>query len=976
MLETMMGRAVSPVFVGRKRELAELAEAFTQARKKAAAAVLLGGEAGVGKSRLVTCFAERAALDGALVLAGGCVELSAEGLAYAPFTAALRQLVRERGAEEVSALLPEGAARDLARLLPEFGEPGGDTESETARARLFEQILTLLERLAEQRPIVLVIEDIHWADRSSRDLIAFLSRNLRSAPVLMVLTYRSDDLHRQHPLRPVLAELGRVDGVMRMDLPRLTQDEVAAQMAGILGRTPEFARVTEVHRRSEGIPLFVEALMECADGDCALPDSLHDLIIGSVEQLPDETQRVLRVAAAGGIRVGHDLLAAVTGLSGVELEDAIRPAVAANVVQVADGRAYAFRHALIREAVHDELLPGEHVRLHARFAEEIGRDRTLVPPGRAAIEIAHHWYSARDDVWALVSAWEAAQEAARTFAYNEKVQLLERVLTLWGKVPDAADRIGADHTTVLEQASEAAHACGEYDRGVKFTKAALAELDEAAEPERVAELVVRLSQLKLGKRRPGALDDLRYAERLAPAGSLARAHVLARLGSYLIFRNEVDEGTALTEEALAIARAHGDECLEADLLLNLGVGHSTAGRSPLMLEANEIALEIGRRLRSGRIVLRALANTVDALNNLGRSAEAVELALEGERLAKEYGRHRTQGAFIAGNRAEALEALGRFDEAAEVTERELAKDPSTRDRHHLSRTRAEVAAARGETEVLRSVLAMFGPRPEQEEFTQEAVANTCLAIRLHLLEGAPEAALEAAGRMTLEARVLNKPELGWRLVAQIAEACEAAAPVAPERAAALRRLAEESVAAMTADGPVAEAYRLCFDGDHDAAAAAWDRLDRPFRRAAALLRAARTAAASGDREGAAVRLRTAHPVAVALGARPLVAEIEALARRIGAALTRDAPEGARQEGAAAGAAGGTPAGVPALTPREQEVLRLVALGRSNRDIAAELFISAKTVSVHVSNILAKLGVSTRGEAAAAAHRLALITASP
>ncbi|WP_449060485.1 ATP-binding protein [Planomonospora algeriensis] len=882
MLENMMGRAVSPVFVGRERELADLAEAFEQARKKNAAAVLLGGEAGVGKSRLVACFAERAALDGARVLAGGCVELSTEGLAYAPFTAAIRQLVRERGADEVAALLPDGAARDLARLLPEFGEPSGDVESETARARLFEQILTLLERLAEQRPVVLVIEDIHWADRSSRDLIAFLSRNLSAAPVLMVLTYRSDDLHRQHPLRPVLAELGRVDGVLRMDLPRLTQDEVAAQMAGILGTLPEFARVGEVYRRSEGIPLFVEALMEC--DDCSFPDSLHDLIIGSVERLPDETQRVLRVAAAGGIRVGHDLLAAVSGLSDVELEDAIRPAVAANVIQVADGRAYAFRHALIREAVHDELLPGEHVRLHARFAEEIERDRALVPPGRAAIEIAHHWYSARDDLWALVSAWEAAQKAARTFAYNEKVQLLERVLALWSKVPDASARIGADHTTVLEQASEAAYACGELDRGTKFVKAALAELDEAAEPERVAELVVRLSQLKLAKRKPGALDDLRYAERLVPGPGLARAQVLARLGSYLMFRSEVDEGTALTEEALAIARAHGDECLEADLLLNLGVGHSIAGRLHLLVEANETAMEIGRRLGSGRIVLRALANTVDALVNLGRSAEAVELALEGERLARKYGRYRAHGAFIANNRAEALVSLGRFDEAAQLVERELARDPATRDRHHLNRSRAAVAAVRGETGVLRAVLAELAFSPEQAEFTQEAVVNACLAMRLHLLEGEPAAALDVAERVTLEAHILSKPELGWRLAAQIAAVCEAAGPIAPERAAALRGRIEETTAAMTADGPVAEAYRCCLTGDHDAAASAWERLDRPFLRASSLLQSARAAAAAGDREGAAVRLRTAHPIAEALSARPLIAEIESLARRVGAVL--------------------------------------------------------------------------------------------
>lgn len=378
---------------------------------------------------------------------------------------------------------------------------------------------------------------------------------------------------------------------------------------------------------------------------------------------------MLRIAAAGGIRVGHALLSAVTGLSDVDLKNALRPAIAANVLQVADGHAYAFRHSLIREAVHDELLPGEHVRQHARFAEEIGRDRTLVPPGRAAIEIAHHWYSARDDLWALASAWEAADKAARTFAYNEKMQLLERVLTLWSKVPDASARIGVDHTTVLKQASETAHACGELDRGMKFVKAALSELDERAEPERVAELVVRLAQLKLAKQKPGVLDDLHYAERLVPDPVLARAGVLIWLGSFLMFRGEVTKGTALTEEALAIARAHGEEYLEADLLLNLAVGHSIIGRLDLAFRTNETAQAIGRRLGSGRIVLRALGNNVDTLNNLGRSAEAVELALEGERLAREYGRYRVQGTFIAGNRAEALEALGRLDEAAAAAHR-------------------------------------------------------------------------------------------------------------------------------------------------------------------------------------------------------------------------------------------------------------------------------------------------------------------
>ncbi len=960
MLEDMMGRAVSPVFVGREAELAGLAEAFEQARNNTSATVLLGGEAGVGKSRLIGCFAERAADDGAHVLIGGCVELSTEGLAYAPFTAAIRQLVRESGAEEVASLLPGRAARDLARLLPEFGEPSGDVETDTARARLFEQILTLLERLAERRPVILIIEDIHWADRSSRDLIAFLSRNLRTAPVLMILTYRSDDLHRQHPLRPVLAELGRVDGVVRLDLPRLTRDEVAAQMAGILGTTPEFARVGQVFERSEGIPLFVEALVECG-GDCSFPDSLHDLMIGTVEQLPDETQRILRIAAAGGIRVGHDLLAAVSGLSDVDLEDALRPAIAANVLQVADGRAYAFRHSLIREAVHEELLPGEHVRLHARFAEEIGRDRTLVPPGRAAIEIAHHWYSARDDLWALISAWEAAGKAAKTFAYNEKMQLLERVLTLWNKVPDASTRIGVDHTTVLEQASEAAHACGEIDRGMKFVKAALDELDEKAEPERVAELVVRLSQFKLSKRRPGVLDDLRYAERLVPDPGLDRAHVLSKLGSFLIFSGQVAEGIALTQEALRIAREHGDECLEADLLLNLAMGHSIEGCLDETVAVNSTAQAIGERRSSGRLILRAMANTVDALNNMGSSVEAVKLALEGERLARKYGRYRVQGTFMVNNRAEALEALGRFGEAAELAEQALTMDPTLRTRHHLRRIRADVAVARGEIDVVRSVLKEVDAFTVQEEFTQERSANARLRIGLHLLCGEPLAALEMAEQVLQEARLTNKPMLGWRVLALLATVCEATEAIAPERAAALRSQVEETGAAMGAHSPVAEAYRLSVNRDHDAAAIAWERLGRPFMRAKSLLQAGRAAAGAGDREGAAVRLRAAYPIALALSAQPLATEIEALARRIGASL----------DGESASASVSAPQ-MPLLTPREQEVLRLVAQGRSNRDIAAELFISAKTVSVHVSNILSKLGVSTRGEAAAAAHRLALI----
>ncbi|WP_185110567.1 AAA family ATPase [Nonomuraea rubra] len=954
MLDDMRGRSVSPVFVGREEELAALSESFGEAKKGLVTAVLLGGEAGVGKTRLVQRFADQRAADGAHVLFGGCVELSTEGLAYAPFTAALRQLVREQGPAAVTGLLPDGAERDLARLLPEFGEPNGDGETDTGRARLFEQFLTLLERLADSRPTILVIEDIHWADRSSRDLIAFLSRNLHAPQVMMVMTYRSDDLHRQHPLRPVLAELGRVNGVHRLDLPRLSRDEVAQQMTAILGKASEYGAVDQVYERSEGIPLFVEALLECGV-DCTFPESMQDLILGTVERLPEETQRVLRVAAAGGNRVGHALLAAVSGLSDVELESALRPAIARNVLQIADNRAYVFRHSLIREAVHDELLPGEHQRLHARFAEEISKDRGLVPPGRAAVELAHHWYGARDDRWALISAWEAAQKSFKAYAYTEAVQLLERVLMLWVRVPDAAGLIGADHTAVLERASEAANAGGDVDRGLKFVKAALAQLDEAEEPERVAQLIKRKAAFRNSKNQTGVIDDLRHALQLVSQDSPDRAEVVMTLSRHLMLRGQIEEADGLIAEGLRLARQYGDRCLEGDLLMNQALGHSLNGETEKTIALNEQAARIGREERSPRLITRALGNNIDALLDMGREDEALRLAEDGYGIAKQYGRLRGSGLFIANNWAESLEVLGRWDEAIEIVESALSHGPVLRHRLALLRVHADIAMARGELQLVEALLAEIGVfKDHQEEFVQDLVNNARLRIGWRLATGEPAAALDEAERVLARFRQPSKAMLGWRLLALLRVVCDAAQDAEPARTDAVRRHAAEVAAELTVIGPVVEAYRLSYSGDFDAAAAAWERLRRPHNRAKALLRAAGHAAAGGDREGAATRLKAALPLAQALRAAPLVADIEALSRRVGGLQPGQEPS-------------------ELLTPRELEVLRLVTLGRTNRDIATELFISAKTVSVHVSNILAKLGVTTRGEAAAAAHRLSLLS---
>jgi predicted ATPase len=395
LLDDVSAHGVSPVLIGRAAEIDRLEGAFAAiragdvphgaARGGAPGAIMLGGEAGVGKTRLIREFAERARTAGARILTGGCLQLHTSDLPFAPFTAMLRQLVREIGVDGIAELLPGGTA-GLSPLLPEFGEPEAAGREE--RARLFELVLTMLERLAARAPLVVVIEDAHWADRSTRDLLAFLVRSLGAGTaLLLIVTYRSDELRRDHPLRLLLAELDRVDRVTRYEVPRLSQREVAELLTGILGRPPATDLVTEAYRRSAGNPLFVEALVDCEDGTVAtdLPESLRDLLVAGTQRLPEETQEILRMASAGGSHIEHRLLAAVCGRDDAALSRGLRPAVAANVL-VVDGDGYAFRHDLIREAIHEDLLPGEHTRLHTRYAEALESDPSLVPSGRAAVE--------------------------------------------------------------------------------------------------------------------------------------------------------------------------------------------------------------------------------------------------------------------------------------------------------------------------------------------------------------------------------------------------------------------------------------------------------------------------------------------------------------------------------------------------------------------------------------------------------------
>ena len=1035
MLDYVSAAAVSPVLVGRAEQLASLDDALATTRRGEPATVLIGGEAGVGKSRLVSEFTARAA-DGGRVLTGGCLELGASGLAFAPFTAVLRQVVRDLGVAAVQDLLTGQASRELARLLPELGESARHEDEAyqgEARARLFEQVLALFERLAEAGSLTLIIEDAHWADRSTRDLLTFLIGNQRVLrAVLIVVTFRSDELHRTHPLRALLAELARVGWVERFELPRLTRTEAAAQMAAILRREPRPALVDGVFRRSEGNPLFVEQLLGCDGGE--LPESLRDLVLANVQRLPEETGDLLRLASVGGVRLGHALLARVSGVGDDDLTRALRPAVTGNVL-LADADGYLFRHALIREAMHDDLLPGEHGRLHARYAQAIADDPSLVPAGRAAIELSHHWYSAHDMAWALVSAWQAAAEAGRALAHSEQLAMLSRVLELWDRVPDAADRIGTDHVGVLERAARVTQFTGDEDRGHALATAALAELDASAEPARVALLLERRGMVRCFADPVAGLADLREALALVGDGrhERERAKVLASLAHLQHKEGSIAQARCTAQEALAIARATSDLAPQASALITVAMltPRSGPGGEDAALDLLAQARAVAGQAHDHEHLIVAVIDESHLLEGAGLHERAADVARNGLAEAQQYGMSRGSGSILAINLAEPLAALGRWDEAAEVITVTFALQSGDPNRSTLWHLTGILALARGDVARAREAAergARMLERVPYRDQTHLPVAR--LQVDSLAADRQFGAALSAAKRALESYDLQASPRYAWPLlIAAVRVAAEVAGQPAAARAAddaeaavALLRDARAEAAKMDAAGPVQAAHRLTFQAEagraehavtaHSdagppqagpsqagpsqaelwlAVATAWDELSEPYPQAIALLRAAEAALAQhGDRAAAERTLRRAAGIAARLRAAPLLADITLLARRARISLDGDGPAPADPAGAAATPAAASAASTAAsaastavaaagrlgLTPREFEVLRLVAAGRSNGAIAAELFISAKTVSVHVSNILAKLGTASRGEAAALAHRLRLFDDFP
>src|SRR4051794_25801437 len=629
----MTTRVSSARFVGRTSELAELEAALLDAAAARPSLAFVAGESGMGKTRLLAELEARAADQGVRVLRGDCVEVGDGELPYAPLVGVLRPLARD--ADPVLDTLPAGVRAELARLLPALGGGGAPPPPDdgAGQGRVFEALLALLDALGAETPVLLAIEDVHWADRSTRAFLAFLARSLASERVLAVATYRSDELHRRHPLRPLLADLERDARVRRVELAPLGRDELAEVLEGILGSEPAPDLVARLLARSEGNPLFLEELLAGGlDGRGSLPGTLRDALMVRIERLDDEAQEVLRALAVGG-QLDHDVLADVTGLGDRDLRDALRQASAGHIVVPDDDGRLRFRHALLREVVEEDLLPGERASLHRSLARALAA-RPGAEGAQRAARIAHHHAASGDRAAALASSVRAAAAAEDVHAYGEAASLLERAIDLFDLVEDAEAVAGCDRVDLLARAADA-HAHGlDRARSETLLRAALAEVDPVASPRRAAGLLEDLGRTRwsLGRGKEAVATAEEGLALLDPSEpTCERASLLAWIARARMLQGRFRDAERQAGEAITAADAAGDRVARGHALNTLGVSLMHAGAVDEGRAALREALALAEAEDRPADVAMACLNLADALHLRGRSAEAWQVLEEGGR---------------------------------------------------------------------------------------------------------------------------------------------------------------------------------------------------------------------------------------------------------------------------------------------------------------------------------------------------------
>lgn len=957
MMENMANdRVPSTPLVGRRRELDQLLAHAGVTNTDARDVVLLGGDAGIGKTRLLRELGVRAREAGHRVLAGHCLDLGDSALPYQPFADALARLdVAER--DQLAERFPA-----LDSLLPGSSSP---PDSGVQRAELFASLIAGLDALAVAQPVLLIIEDAHWADASTRHLMRYLLAQGFRHPVHVVISYRSDDLHRRHPLRAAIAEWVRLPGVRRLELEPLADADVADLVRVRADGDLPPDEVRAVVQRAAGNAFYVEELLDAGldDQSAALPETLADLLLVRLERLDDASRRLVRAASVTDGREGFGPLAAAAGLTELELDAALGTAVDHKVLRRSGTDDYRFRHALLGEAVRDDLLPAERRRIHAAFLAAL--DQTA-----PAATMARHAVAAGELAVAFEATVRAAEDARKVAGYDEAAQHYERALALIDAAPD-----GTDETELVIAASSALTTSGQLMRALELLRDHDRQLVDPGHRDHGRLLVAIGDTSYFANLDIQAEAASREAVEVIPDEPTAlRAEAACLRARVLSHSRRVDEATAWGERALSIGEQIGAHHVIADAKATLT---RITVRSDLDPQRAQLAFRevVAGARASGHVLgeLRGLHQLGFLHYNTGALVEAgatfAEIMRRAEQKGWSWGPYGFDGRFFG---ALIAYVRGDWDHTLQLCAiSELAPDEA---RAGMSAIAMLVAAGRGDTAAIERTLPM---RSQWRSDEATAIHSSAALIELHGLVGDLAAARRTYDDVVeLHAETWDFPlfpgliSLAARLVGQYASAARALDR--SEREELLAQLPDliGAVDQVVAEwGPfgaegvawtqrfTAEVARLeqaCLREVVDLAGT-WQRaheafgvLGNPYETARCAVRWA--AAMPPGHDAQVVDLLTqARECAERLRAAPLLDEIAALAPR---------PVRADVD----------------LTPREHEVLQLVAEGRSNGEIGALLFISTKTVSVHVSNILAKFEATSRTEAAAIARRRGLIDA--
>jgi DNA-binding CsgD family transcriptional regulator len=941
---------VPNVLVGRAAECIRISAVLDRAADQRPTVVLLVGEAGVGKTTLLREAVRRAGQQGFAVALGGAVP-GASGLAFAPVRSALRAIPEAYGHQRVDELVQRHPGIEV--LLPGAGATRtGNAPPEPGE--LYVRLLDVVAELADERPLLLALEDLHWADRSTLELLSFLVRNLSGERLAVVATVRSDDAEVDPYTVRAVAELSRLQGVERLDLQPLNREELRTLATAVLGRPPGTALLDELLRRSEGNPFFAVELL-AADAGLELPPSLREIVDLRLRLLSDGDRQVLRAGAVIGPTIDPELLAAYLERPAGDIDAALRAAIDAEILLVdPDDGTLRFRHALLHERAYSQLLAGERRRLHDRLASTLAGE-----PGTPAAVLAFHLERAHRHDDALVATLAAARDAGADGAVDA-VHHYRRVVDLWPRAEQPEKVLECRLVDVLEEGVAFAMDVGVGEIARELVELLLEELDPAAEPERWVLHASALNEIYWETGRGAEADALLASARalLGPGASPAavRLHERSSYTSLLVG----DFATAASEAAAAVeaAEALGDPELEAVAIGRLGLAHTTTGDA-VGLDELRRSMDLARGLGRGHEAARATINHLLVLHAAGDMHAASSAAAEVHQHLDDIAVGPLDRAMLEILVARIHTASGRLSEAADTLAASI-EPVAIRFREHRLIAEAELAIAVGDLGWARATFADLGPSDTVLAAIHRATVEAELALRTDRPTDArrivddhlpialllPEGTVLRLCAQGIEAAPAGDAGIDHYL--SLAESQHAALTAhtvicTPHLDALLADVRNLHALATGTEPPEGHRAALGFDEAGQVLLASWARLHH-----------ARVVVASGgDRSACTESLARAHGWAADAGANPLRTAIEDLVRR--ARLDVPGVERLARDDLR-------------LTSREVEVLRLVAAGRTNREIADALYISPKTASVHVSNILRKVGAANRGEAAAVAHR--------